>query len=102
MKIRTNFVSNSSSSSFILDKNKLTEKQIGQIAHHTLEIQSSEYTPQEKEKIYCGSSVEELHGNAWDVEIKKDKIELFTWMDNFDMEEFLILIKADQAILKRD
>jgi hypothetical protein len=68
MKTRTGFVSNSSSSSFIIDKKHLTTQQIELIKNH---------------------SASEGCDDPWDVEEKGEYVVGSTWMDNFDMEKYL-------------
>lgn len=85
MKIRSSFVSNSSSASFVLDKNKLTGEQIVRILHH------------EKE---CDSLFD-----AWCIDLDNPAyIILYTSMDNFDMYYFLVEeLKIDKdAIIMED
>jgi hypothetical protein len=76
MKNRQGFVSNSSSSSFIIKKEALTGEQIDKIINHV----------EEAEKMidmYCNAD------DAWSIESDEYIIKGSTWMDNFDMEEFL-------------
>ena len=85
MKIRQGFVSNSSSSSFIILKENLTEEQLEQINNHTQYAKANfhqfEYTDD---------------GEGWDVYDKGKTIRLWTFMDNFDMSLFLTLIGVDE------
>lgn len=81
MKTRNCFVSNSSSSSFIIMKRDLTNLQVYQIINH------------EKEAVNYGMSIEEY--DAWDVDNKKNSLRLSTGMDNFDIFEFLKRIGVD-------
>ena len=74
MKVRSDFVTNSSSSSFIISKKYLDNNQIEAIRNH--------------------SSLGEKLGlrwceDAWDIEENENYISGYTWMDNFDMYEFL-------------
>lgn len=79
MKIRNGFVSNSSSSSFMINKAQLHTFQIDAIKNH-IEFAN-------KQGWDCGSDQD-----AWD--IKEDDFNLRgdTSMDNFDMEQFFIYI----------
>jgi hypothetical protein len=77
MKIRSGFVSNSSSSSFVLNKNRLTPEQIVKIKDHK----------------NCGLPYADT--DPWEIEEKEERIYLDTIMDNFDMEEFLRNIGVD-------
>jgi hypothetical protein len=72
MKIRIGFISNSSSSSFILLKNKLTSEQLEKIRDHK----------------NCGEDY--AHNNFWSCkQDTNDIIEYYTYMDNFDFITYL-------------
>lgn len=80
MKIREDFVTNSSSSSFLIAKKHLDNDQINAIRRH--------------------SAIGEKLGiswfeDIWDIKENNDYIAGSTWMDNFDMEEFLEKIDVD-------
>ncbi len=85
MKIRNGFVSNSSSSSFVILKESLTEDQLEQINNHTKYARENfhqfEYTDDRE---------------SWDVYDKGKTVRLYTSMDNFDMFLFLTLIGIDE------
>ena len=80
MKVRRDFVTNSSSSSFLIAKKHLDNDQIKAIIRHS--------ALGEKLGIDCSE-------DAWDIKENNDYIAGFTWMDNFDMEEFLEKIDVD-------
>lgn len=87
MKIKIDFVTNSSSASFIILKKKLTKLQIVLIKNHI------EATNMLKESYYdC----------PWSISEDKDWIEGDTSMDNFDMEWFLETIGVDADDIKWD
>ena len=84
MKIRSGFVSNSSSSSFVVDRSYVSDHQLDQIKNH-IEVASDLYP----DIAYC-----EDH-NQWDITIKPGYVSGDTWMDNFDMKLFLEKIGID-------
>jgi hypothetical protein len=87
MKIRDGFVSNSSSSSFVISRQDITAKQLYQIVNHG-ELASDFGTP-------CPP------GDAWSIDDSAaEVIEGSTWMDNFNMHEFLENIGVDADKIK--
>lgn len=96
MKLRNGFVSNSSSSSFILQKKDLTKAQICAIRYH-----------QEFGKLLFGMDNCVNECDKWEMIGIKDKkcdiIQLSTSMTNFNMREFLKRIGVpDSAIPEED
>jgi len=97
MKIRHGFVSNSSSSSFTINKHGLLSCQIAMIYEHTefaklLDIPTDEYS------CTCGDL-----DSAWAVTEDNNTITVDTHMDNFEMEWFLaniVRLNMDKQILK--
>jgi len=72
MKIRKGFVSNSSSSSFIIGLSDISAKQLKQIYNHRLFVTNK--------------------NDWWDIVETEDYIKVSTFMDNFDMHTYLINI----------
>lgn len=92
MKTRNGFVSNSSSSSFIVIREKVTKKQEDHIRNHISFA---------KLKKWDNDGLPDINESyAWDVTFSDDRIELYTFMDNFRMGEFLKFIGVpDDAIV---
>lgn len=81
MKIRTDFVTNSSSSSFIISKRFLDNDQLEAIRNH-----------------YCLAkklNLEIERFDQWNIDEDSEFITGYTHMDNFDMNEFLQKIEVD-------
>lgn len=72
MKIRSGFVSNSSSSSFVIYKRYLSQDQIERI----------------RDNQNCGA--EDADKWPWDISETDEKIEGFTIINNFDMIDWMI------------
>jgi hypothetical protein len=83
MKIRNGFVSNSSSSSFLIPINALKNNQIRMIQSHIDVAKEWSKYQDEKKKIYCEDS------DKWDIEVTDKCVYGYTFMDNFDMRFFL-------------
>ena len=73
MKIRMGFVSNSSSSSFLIQRKYISESQLEQIVNHD----------------------DEAGDDEWEITVTDTIVRGFTIMDNFDMAEFLEKIGVD-------
>lgn len=106
-KIRTGFVSNSSSSSFILSKNLLEDEQIDLIINH------KEYSKEILERLNNDKIFKIVSGvyhfsdyefdatgwNEWNVKQSDNFILLETNLDNFNMEQYLEIIRATNSII---
>jgi len=75
MKIRKGFVSNSSSSSFIILTDNISAKQLKKIYNHRIKTKPDDW---------------------WSIIEKDDYIQLSTFMDNFDMYTYLINIGVNE------
>jgi hypothetical protein len=96
MKIRDGFVSNSSGSSFCIEKRHLTGQQIDDI-HHYMEVGLRlNRDPEKKIDLYLGL------GCTWDIDETDEHIKGYTWMDNFDMHKFLAAIGVARSAIDWD
>jgi len=92
MKTRLGFVSNSSSSSFVLNKSKLTVDQIYKIRDH---FAVAKELAKDNED-WVGTDIQD----AWEIKEDEDRIALSTIMDNFDMRFFLTKIGVPENIIE--
>lgn len=88
MKIRHGFVSNSSSSSFVIKRDRLTALQRYAIIHHG-------QVGQEMGLLYADT-------DAWSITITPYEIRGWTSMTNFDMQEFFDRIEIPADIVDWD
>ena len=83
MKVRLGFVSNSSSSSFVVNKRFLTPLQIEQIQNHR--------------ELGIQLGIMYSQTDYWVIDENEFEIEGHTDMDNFDMNEFMEKIGVDMS-----
>jgi hypothetical protein len=94
MKIRNGFVSNSSSSSFIIFKEGLSYEQIKKIKNHSSIAQT--LCEQGTRLNYMYS-----YEDAWSINETDLTIEGYTHMDNFSMGEYLRdFVKVDEKYIR--
>lgn len=93
MKYRNGFVSNSSSSSFVIKKKHLTEEQIMKILNH-MEYWNDNFADLPDSGGKCDEEW------AWDIEVLKDHVKGSTWLDNFDMYKFFEYIDVNDEHVK--
>jgi len=93
MKTRHGFVSNSSSSSFVIDRHYLSRHQEELIQNH-LDASQGLVHPYDEDGWYTGDYSE------WNIYVGIDVIEGFTTMDNFDMKAFLSAIGVPEGAIK--
>jgi len=89
MKTREGFVSNSSSSSFVLKKTDVTEEQLEAIRNHA---QSQQFKD-------CGYA---SAGDEWTILEDDEGMMGYTWMDNFDMAEYMKELGIDSSVVEMD
>lgn len=75
MKIKKDFITNSSSASFIIGLHDITAWQLHEIYEH----------------------VDIAGEDAWEIHQNRDFVKLYTFMDNFDMYEYLVKIGVDMT-----
>lgn len=91
MKIRTGFVSNSSSSSFIVKKAQITALQLSYIYDHI----------EHARNVLQWSGIDAA--DEWVVYEEGENVHITTSMDNFDMHDFLLSIGVSRnAFVERE
>ena len=85
MKIRNGFVSNSSSSSFLIIKAGLTDEQIRDIYDHIAIAQIID-----EQEVNKGKKKKYEYYEEWSIEENEQFLHAWTFMDNFDLDTFMI------------
>lgn len=94
MKIRSGYVSNSSSSSFLIPINALRQYQIEMIEDH-IHCTENWLKYNKDAEIDCCDD-----GNRWSIDVNEKCVYGYTFMDNFDMHFFLLNIaKVEQKYI---
>ncbi len=95
MKKRMGFVSNSSASSFVIDRDYVSRKQLDHIENH-IEF-SKHVTPEEEEWGWCNRE-----DDAWCIDVTQTEVCGCVDMDNFDMRHFLQAIGIPEKAIAWD
>ena len=99
MKTRMGFVSNSSSSSFVIMLSDLNDYQIDAIENH-VEISRS-FSRRKLKKANLEDSFEACgEGERWSISCYGNTIQGNTWMDNFNMRAFLKIIGVKEEVIR--
>ena len=100
MKIRQGFVSNSSSSSFVIKKEDLTDQQISSLLNYHEKIEDlKDYLINNGfwwKEVFMKLGI--LSGDGWDIVDNIDEICGSTIMDNGDIDGFLEIIGVRENI----
>jgi len=96
MKLKTDFVTNSSSSSFVIATEHLTKEQIAMIHDH---IETALIIESKDKDIDFGFP---NRGDAWTISEANGEISGSTIMDNFDMMGFLQYIGVPMEFVEND
>lgn len=107
MKIRTSFVSNSSSASFILKKDGLSELHRLMVLNHIecgkMFLEFFNRLPIEKKDVWIEMFCIPIDKyDKWHLEETEDKITGHTNMTNFSLEDFFGVIGIDEKLYEFD
>lgn len=92
MRLRIGFVSNSSSSSFVIVREFVNDLQVEQIKNHIEVSKQLDKIPGAWKGEFDNDP-----GDAWDIRVDDDFVSGSTLMDNFDMYAFLVSIGIDMS-----
>jgi len=94
MKQRNGFVSNSSSSSFIIERKNLSDDQVKSIRNH-IEYYNEHFSQ-------LPGHYEQTDRDSWSIRIGEKSVSGYTYMDNFPMDELLERIGINEDDIEWD
>jgi hypothetical protein len=101
MKIRNDFVTNSSSSCFVISLDGVTDKQKKAIIRHRTE--AYKHDPKRELSTYDLKGKYIPEGDAFKIIEKDNKLYCAAWMDNFDFSGFLLALDVDMdKVVEKD